>query len=54
MAAIESKDAGLAEELAGIVGNRQDAALAAKAVSGLAAKPADATVAAALAAWRRP
>jgi putative membrane-bound dehydrogenase-like protein len=49
MAAIETKDAGLAEELAGIIGNRQDAALAAKTVSGLSTKPADQTVAAALA-----
>jgi putative membrane-bound dehydrogenase-like protein len=48
MAAVETKDSGLAEELAGIIGNKQDAALAAKAVVSLAGKPADAAVAAAL------
>jgi len=48
LSAIDSKDAGLAEELATIVGNKQDAALAAKVVVGIAGKPADASGVAAL------
>jgi len=48
LSAVEAKDAGLAEELATIVGNKQDAALAAKAVVGVAAKPVDAAGVAAL------
>jgi putative membrane-bound dehydrogenase-like protein len=49
LSAVDTKDVGLAEELAATIGNRQDAALAGKAVTALAGKPADATVAAALA-----
>src|SRR5579862_517286 len=49
MAAIETKDAGLAEELAAIIGTKQDAALAGRAVVGLSLAPADPAVAAALA-----
>ena len=48
-AAIDVKDAGLAEELAGIIGNKQDAALAAKAVVQIAGRPADPACIAALA-----
>jgi putative membrane-bound dehydrogenase-like protein len=45
LAAMEARDAGLAEELAAILGNRQDGALAAQAVIRIAAKPAEANAA---------
>lgn len=48
LSAVDGKDAGLAEELAASIGNKQDAALAAKTVIALSGKGTDASVAAAL------